>query len=182
MATMTSLRIGVDLLTQAAVFAVNGILQIAFRVEAARMTGGRYMIDNADEIEKALRIWLREQTLLAVVLELYSPATGTSYEECRVEIDYLADPKTEATRPNVAQLEELCKKLAQLPPDAQFGFVVSVAPGATKVPGWEPCEFKELAGGLKEEHTIGDGAHGYGQIGGRIVYRESNWNQGRQDA
>ncbi len=176
MSTTTSLKVGVDLLMHAAVFAVNCILQIAFRVEACRLSAGRYMIDHADDIEKALKIWLREQSLRAVVLELYSPDTGTSYEECRVEMDYLADPKTEATRPNIARLEDVCKKLSQLPSDAQFGFVVCVAEGATKVPGWEPCEVKALAGGLKAEHTVGDGPHGYGQIFGRIIYREGNWN------
>jgi hypothetical protein len=182
MGTTTSLRVGIDLRTQSAVFASNCIIQVGFRVEAGRTDGGRYMIDNADDIEKAIKIWLREHTLQAVVLELYSPATGTSYEECRVEIDYLADPKTEATKTPITQLEELMQQLGKLPPDVAFGFVVIVSPGATKVPGWEPTTVRDLQDGLKEEHTIGDGAHGFGHIDSRIIYRESNWNKARGNA
>jgi hypothetical protein len=176
MGTTATVKLGVDLLSQATVYAVNCVLQLAFRVEHHRVSGGRYMIENADEIEKALRIWLREMTLEKVTLELYSPLTETAYEECVVTLSYEADPqKTEVTRPPVAQLEELLSKLEKLPSDAAFRFVVTVAPGATEVEGWCPTALRPLAGGVKAEHQVGSGPYGYGQIGGTIVYRESNW-------
>jgi hypothetical protein len=176
MSTTTTVRIGVDLLTQSAVFAVNCIVPMGFRVEAARVKGGRFMVDYAEEIERALRIWAREMKLEKVTFELYSPQTDTAYEDCVVELSYDADPNRGVVKPPLEQLDEVMGKLEKLPSDAQFRLVVTVAPGATEVPGWEPTALRDLAGGLKEEHKIGTDAHGFGQITGRIVYRESNWN------
>jgi hypothetical protein len=175
----TMVKVGVDLLTQAIAYVVNCLIQLGFRVEHHRIQGGHYMIDQAEDIEKAIKVWLREMTLEKVTYELYSPRTETAYEECVVELDYLADPKLEVTKPPVAQLEELLSKLDKLPDDAQFRCVVTVAPGATEVPGWGPTALRPLAGGVKAEHQVGSGPYGYGQIGGRIVYRESNYQQGR---
>ncbi len=177
MGTTTSLKIGVDLLTQSTVFASNSIVQVAFRVEAGRTQGGHYMMNSADEIEKALKIWLREQTLRRVTLELYSPASDTCYEKCVMELSYVADPKTEATKPPVAELEALFATLEKLPSDAKFRFLVECAPGATEVPGWVPSEYKPLAGGLKADHKVGTGGHGYGHISSEMIYYESNWQQ-----
>lgn len=178
MGTTTSLKVGIDLRSQSTVFASNSITQVAFRVEAGRTQGGHYMIDHAPKIEKGVPVWLREQTLRRVTLELYSPATDTCYEKCVMELSYLADPKMEATKPPVAQLEELFHTLEKLPQDAQFRFLVECAPGATKVPGWEPTEYKPLAGGLKEEHKVGT-EHGYGHTSTEMIYYESNWQKAR---
>ncbi len=176
MGTTTSLTVGVDLRTQSAVYASNTILQIGFRVEAGRISGGHYMSDRADEIEKAIKIWLREQMLNRVVLELYSPQADTAYETCTLNLVYSADPTEQAIRPPIAQLEELMHKLTTLPADAAFRFLVECAPGATKVSGWEPTDYKPLAGGVKEEHTVGE-EHGYGHIHSSIKYVVSNWDQ-----
>ena len=113
MGTTTSLKVNVDLLTQATVFASNSILQVAFRVEACRLSGGSYMIENAEEIERAIKVWLREQTLERVTLELYSPESNTCFERCVMELSYLADPKTEATKAPVAELEGLIRALEE---------------------------------------------------------------------
>jgi hypothetical protein len=178
----TTVRIGVDLLTQSATYAVNCIMPMAFRVEAARVTGGRYMIDSAEEIEKALRIWAREMKLEKVTFEIYSPQANTAYEDCVVELSYDADPTRGVVRPPLAQLDEVVGKLEKLPQDAQFRLVVHVADGATEIPGWSPTSLRDLYGGLKEEHKIGTEAHGYGQITGTATYYVSNWRQGRSDA
>jgi hypothetical protein len=175
MGTTTSLKVGLDLLTQSAVFASNNVIAMGFRVEHHRVSGGRYMIDNADEIEPAIKTWLREMKLERVTYELYSRETNTAYEDCIIELDYLADPQLEVTRPPLAQLEELLAKLEKLPSDAQFRMVVDLSPGATEIPGWVHTQLRDLAGGLKAEHQIGEGPYGYGKIGGRIIYTEANW-------
>jgi hypothetical protein len=177
MSTTTTIKVGVDLLTQAIVYAVNCLMQLAFRVEHGRVQGGHYMIDNQQEIEKALRVWMTEQTLEKVTFELYSPHTDKAYEDCVVELSYDADPKLEVAKPPVAQLEELFTRLEKLPADAQFRLVVTVAPGATVVPGWGPTTLRDLSGGVREEHAVGEkDGHGYGHISGKTTYIVSNWN------
>jgi hypothetical protein len=175
MSTTTTLRIGVDLLTQATTYAVNCILAMAFRVEAARVTGGRFMAENAEEIEAALRIWSREMKLEKVTFEIYSPQANTAYEDCVVELSFDADPNRGVVKPPLDQLDEVLGKLEKLPADAQFRLVVTVAPGATEVPGWGPTTLRDLDGGLKEEHKFGTEAHGFGQITGTATYYVSNW-------
>jgi hypothetical protein len=176
------IRVEVDLITQAVVYQVNTLMQMGYRIEHHRCEGGRHMMDNQESYEQALRVWLTEQKLERVHFELYSPQTNTAYEHCEVEISYLAEPKTTVTKPPVAKLEELLTTLAKLPRDAQFRLVVHVADGATEIPGWSPTSLRDLYGGLKEEHVVGDEAHGYGPVEGRVRYYVSNYHRNDGEA
>lgn len=180
MSTTTSVRAVVDLLTKSITYATNSIMRIAFRVEHSRIPGGNFMVHYEELIAKGLRIWLREQHLLAIHLELYSPDADEAYERCTIDVVYREEPTEEVTKPPIEQLEELMSTLEKLPEDAQFRLLVALAPGYTEVPGWgDPTGLKDLKGGLKKEHQVGS-EHGFGHISGATRYFESNWNsQGR---
>jgi hypothetical protein len=166
----------VDLVTKSITYATNSITRMLFRVEHGRIVGGHFMVDNEEKIEKGLRVWLREQTLLAVHCELYSPDADEAYERCTIEVAYREEATEEVSRPPIEQLEELMRTLEKLPDDAQFRLLMALAPGYTEVPGWgDPGGLKDLKGGLKKEHQIG-GEHGFGHIHGSTRYFESNWN------
>ena len=173
MSTTATVKVGVNLFEKAMVYLVNCIMQIGFRIEHGRVQGGHYMTDYMEIIERGLRVWLTEQKLLKVHFELSPPGAEEAYERCTVELAYLADPKEEVTKPPIKQLEDLFTRLEKLPADAQFGLLVSLAPGYTEVPGWgPPTKLKELMGGVKEEYKVG--SHGFGHIDAMTTYLIAN--------
>jgi hypothetical protein len=180
MSTTTIVKVGVNLFEKAMVYMVNCLMQIGFRIEHGRVQGGHYMTDLMEIIERGLRVWLTEQKLLKVIFELSPPASEEAYERCTVEISYITDPTEEVLKPPIEQLEDLMSRLAKLPADAQFGLLVTLAPGYTEVPGWgPPTTLKELMGGVKEEYAVGTDGYGYGPIKGTIVYTVANWQAGQ---
>jgi hypothetical protein len=163
------------LLTTTAVYMTNCLIQIGFRVEAGRGLSG-YMTGNQAVIERGLQTWLGEQKLLSVHFELFDHADDKAYEVFSVDINYLTEPNEEVMKPPIAQLEDVLKKLRQLPPGAQFRVVAMRAPGFTPVDGWYPTTLRALKGGAAEEIEVGDKDFGYGLATGKITYTRGNWD------
>jgi hypothetical protein len=173
MGTTTTMKIGVNLLTQAVVYQVNTLQQLGYRISHGRVPNSRYMVDNQEVIERGLRVWLTEQKLEKVYYEIYDPAATEALERCEVELEYLADPTVvgEVRKPPIQQLEELFAKLEKLPPEAEFRLVVTVGPDASDVPGWGPSRLYDLAGGVKESHKVGSAeGFGFGGVSGHTTY------------
>ena len=167
------------MLTTTAVYMTNSLIQIGFRIEAGRGLSG-YMTENQAVIERGLQTWVGEQKLLSLHFELFDPTGDKAYEVFTVEINYLTDPHEEVVKPPIEQLEDVLKKLRQLPPGARFRVVAMRAPGFTPVDGWYPTNLRELKGGVAEQVEVGDKDFGYGLAMGKITYTRGNWDgQGR---
>ena len=113
---------------------------------------------------------------MSVCFELFDRAADKAYEVFTVDINYLTDPHEEVIKPPVEQLEDVLKKLRQLPPGAQFRVVAMRAPGFTHVDGWYPTRLRELKGGVAEQIEVGDKDFGYGFAMGKITYKGGNWD------
>jgi hypothetical protein len=181
MSTTTSIKMVMNVLQMAVTFMTNEILKMCYRIEFGRVGTGYtpYTTSLHEVIERGIHTWLAEQKLEAVRFELYDPHRDEAYEICLVDLTYSTEAKedTAAVKAPIEQLEELFATLETLPPGAQFRIMAHNAEGASKVEGWEPSTPKQLLGGVKEEHKVGE-AFGYGQIEGSATYVISNWQQG----
>jgi hypothetical protein len=163
----------VNTLTMEINFSVNSIMRTAYRIEHGR-TGGDFMTRYHQVIENGIRTWIAEETLEAVHFELYDPTSNLAYEKGRISLQYTADPREEAVKPPIEELESFFTRLEKLPPDAKFRLVVTTAPNATKIPAWTSTNLLDLKGGQKEK--VDFGSHGFGRIEGKLQYEISNWS------
>ena len=178
MSTTTIINTSMNLLTMTAVYMSNCLIQLGFRIETGRGLSG-YMTYNQAVIERGLRTWLGEGTLLSLHMELFDPATvDDAHEVFTFPINYLTEPQEEAVKPPLEQLEVFLKKLPQLPPGSRFRVVATKKPGYTPVDGWFPTKLRKI-GEVAEKVEIGD-EFGYGLATGKITYTRGKWNeQGR---
>jgi hypothetical protein len=170
MTTTTKLKIGVNLLEKSTIYTSNCITQLGYRIENGRRLPG-YMQANQEWIERGIQTWLGEQKLLSAHYEIYDPATDKAYERCQIDLTYIFDAREEVVKPPIEELDALLRKLPKLPPGAKIRIVVTKAPGASDVKGWYKTELRPFVGGSTEDITVGDNAHGFGHIWGRVVYK-----------
>jgi len=129
------------------------------------------MQPNQAWIERGIQTWLGEQKLLSAHYEIYDPETDKAYERCQIDLTYIIDAREEVVKPPIEELDALLRKLPKLPPGAKLRIVVTKAPGASEVEGWYPTTLRPFVGGSTEDITVGDNAHGFGHIWGRVVYK-----------
>jgi hypothetical protein len=167
---MSDIRVRVNLLEKSVTYMSNCLLQIGYRIEGGRgLSGDGYLSRNQEWIERGFRVWLAEQALVSVHFEIFDPHADKAYEVGKVVLDYSTDPRgEEVTKPPIAQLEEVLKKLPPLPPGAKLRVVAFKAAHASVVPGWYPTQLRALIG-VPEEVEVGD-AYGFGHVWGRIKY------------
>lgn len=156
-----------------ATYTTNCLMRIGYRIEYGRV-GSNYMTQHHQPLEEGFRTWIAEQTLEAVHYEIYDPVSNKAYEVGMIRLDYFADPNEEVVKPPIEELERLFTRLNTLPPGAQFRCVVTTAPNATKLPGWQPTQLKDLMGGGKEDVSVG--SFGFGHAKGSFIYRLGNWD------
>jgi hypothetical protein len=164
------------------IYMANSLLQIGYRIEHGRgLSGDGYISRHHEILERGFRTWLAEQKLLSVHVEIFDPESDLAYEVGKVLLEYSTNPREEAVKPPIEQLEEILARLESLPPGAKLRVVAMRAAGASIVPGWQPATLKALIGGVSEELDVGDGPHGFGHIVGKIRYVIGKWGKPKEE-
>lgn len=164
-------KVGVDLLTASVNFTVNMVFKGLLEIVRERGLSLYYLTNERECIEKGLFVWLSEESLQFLLLEVSRPESDKALEVFQFDFIYHTDPLQEVEKLNVEKLREFCRKLRTLPEGVSYQVKVNLESWASEVPGWGPCEFKELN---EAEKAILD-SWGYGDIGTSLVYLGSEW-------
>jgi len=162
-------NVTVSTVERTATYVTNTVVQGLLRIVGGRHLDAGYLAQNREVIEQGLFVWVAEQTLQEVHLEVYIPGQDAAIERWDFTFTYTNVGGSSPTSPPVAQLGEVCARLRDLPPGVEYRVVVYTAPGATKVPGWEPTELRQL-NQAAEQHLEG---WGHGTAAVRLTYRSS---------
>ncbi|MBI1979906.1 MAG: HORMA domain containing protein [Elusimicrobia bacterium] len=119
-------------------------------------------------LETGLKRWLETKHLTGVVLEVYSPFSGTLVGRWDFDIEYslgIGDDgafwvDTDAIRFSIA-------KCGLNPDHCDYRIVATTKPGRPDVPGWSPTTLRSTDGLVR--HSIGT-TIGAGSLGSRINY------------
>ncbi len=169
MDTLVSERVDitVNIREQSITATANWVFQLALRIVDRRGLRPDYLIAKRQIIENGLFAWLAEQTLEGLSIEIFAPDREEAIERFDFAFSYRAEADTTVRNPNMAQFDEFCRTLAQLPANAQYRILATTAPGACQVEGWYPGTFKPLR--IERQETLSD--HGFGLVGTTLVYR-----------
>ena len=125
-------------------YIVNTMFQMFLRISCERKLGPAYITRNREIIENGLFVWLGEQTLQWAYLEVFLEGENEAIERWDFQFTYAHTIEKVVRQPPVNEIGQLCAKLKTLPARARYRVVVYTAPGASKVPGWEPTELRTL--------------------------------------
>jgi len=162
-------NVSVNVMERTATYVTNTVIQMLLRVAGARHLDVGYLAENREWIEQGLFVWLAEQTLQQAHLEVYMPGQDTAIERWDFAFTYANSGGSSSTPPPVAKLQELCAKLHALPQGVEYRIVVHIAREATKVPGWEPTELRQM--NQASEQELEDWGHGNTAV--RLICRSS---------
>lgn len=162
-------NVGVNVMTESVNFTVNSVFRGVLRIAHTRGLKPDYMIQKREVIENGLFIWLGEQKLVALHLEIF--VGGVAIERFDMEFKYRADADRNIRKLDVSGLEEFCRRLPVLPAGVDYRVVVTTADGASDVPGWTPTGLMPLD--ITNECGLSD--FGFGHIGTNLVYRGGRW-------
>ena len=171
MSVTTIAKVQVDLVTASITYTINMVFKVLLEVARERGLSSTYLMDRHKSIEDALYIWMSENSLLKIFLEVSLPHSDEALEMFELTFEYVTDGDKEVEKPNVEKLREFCRQLQALPPGAEYRTVVRTEEWASDVPGWEPTQLKELD--ADTETSVA--SFGYGAIGTTMVYRGSTW-------
>ena len=172
MSVTTIGKVEVDLLTASTTYTVNMVFRALLEIARGRGLSSAYLTDRHESIEEGLYIWLSENSLLKVHLEVSLTHSEKALERFELAFEYVTDAKMELEKPNVERLRDFCRQLQTLPPGAEYRMLVSLERWASEVPGWTPSYFKELDADTETSIT----SFGYGAIGTTLVYRGASWD------
>jgi hypothetical protein len=124
MSTGTVVRLVVDLIQKEINFTVNTLLQMAYRIESGRgLSSDGYMSRRHQSIERGLRAWVTEQTLVAVMFEIFDPQADEAYERGEVTLTYAADPIEDEQVVKLTRLRDLKGGVAEeIEVGEEYGF------------------------------------------------------------
>ena len=171
MSVTTIEKVEVDVVTKSATYTINMVFMVLLEIARERGLSSAYLMDGHKSMEEALFVWLSENSLLKVFLEVSMPHSDEALERFDLSFEYVTDGDKELEKPNVEKLREFCRQLQALPPGAKYRTVVRTEEWASDVPGWEPTRLKELDVDTETSVT----SFGYGAIGTTMVYRGSTW-------
>jgi hypothetical protein len=169
MGTLVSqeVNVSVNVMERSVTASTNWVMQLVFRIINLRGLSPEHLISKREIIEKGVYVWLAEQKLEGISLEISAPDGTEAIERFDFQFSYQANPDLSVRDPNIARLEEFCRKLETLPSDSRYVVVVHTASGATEISGWYP--YSPLPLNATTEVHLSD--HGYGHIGTNLVYR-----------
>lgn len=139
-----STGIQVNVSQQSVTYTVNCVARVAFRVVYARGLPADYMIAHREVIDRGLGVWVAEQTLRWVILEVFVQGQDHALERYEFDFEFTARASEEAREPPVSEIEEFCKQLDHLPEGATYRVIAQTAPDATAVPGWIATTLRPL--------------------------------------
>lgn len=164
--------VSVNVMQKSVTFMVNTLFNLMFRITNARGLRPDYITANREIIENGFFIWLSEQTLESLHLEIISPDSSRALERWDVSFDYSAEPDPEVRKLPVEEIAAIRNRLRSLPRGTYYRIVVHTKPEASKVEGWHPTMMKPFA--MAREEAFPE--WGYGHIGGKLFYREGKWD------
>jgi hypothetical protein len=138
----TGIRVNVS--QQSVTYTVNSVVMVIFRLAYARGLPADYMIAHREDIDRGLGVWVAEQTLRWVILEVFVQGEDHALERYEFDFEFTARASEEAREPPVSEIEEFCKRLDHLPEGATYRVVAQTAPNATAVPGWIATSVRPL--------------------------------------
>ena len=134
---------------QSATFVVNSLRLVFFRFAKLRGLPPDYLIGIDKQLREALEIWIGEQSLTGVEIEVYRQNKGI--ERLFLSVEYCAEPLEKTVEPDLNALENLCEKRPALLPDANYRIIVFLKDEHTVIPGWGPVERHEFEPSFREE-------------------------------
>jgi hypothetical protein len=170
MSTHVSQReaVTVNVAERSVTYIANTMFQVLFRIVAGRGLSPQHMSENRESLENGLFTWLAEQTLLRAFLEVFIASSDEAIERWDFDFTYTSDPRQGTRQPPVDEINRLCGTLRALPAGTQYRIVVQTAPGATRVPGWEPTNLRHL----DETRSASVEAWGHGPLSASLTYRQ----------
>lgn len=157
----------VNMLTMTANFVSNTVFHSLSRIIQERGLSLDYLTENRKIIEDGIFIWVTEQSLQSLVLEVFRDGTDIALERFDYLFTYVADPVSIVSHPSIDRLTEFCRKLNSLPSEAKYRILVTLKAGATQVAGWSPTDFKKIQS-VKE---VEQGDWGFGFAGVKLIYK-----------
>ncbi|MBM4017137.1 MAG: hypothetical protein FJ288_02225 [Planctomycetes bacterium] len=157
----------VNVSQQSVTFTVNSIVRVAHRIAYARHLPPDYMIAHREDIDRGLGVWVAEQTLRRLILEVFVEGEDHALERYDFDFEFTARGGEEARDPPVSEIENFCKQLDRLPEGATYRVVVQTAPDATPVPNWFATTTRQLV----EAASMTFEAWGLGAVGTCLTYR-----------
>jgi hypothetical protein len=169
MGTLVSekVEIAVNVMQRSVNATANWLFQMAFKIANLRRLSPDYLIQKREIIESGLFVWLAEQKLEGLSIEIFDPNRNDAQERFDFHFEYHSSPDPTVREPNIARLEEFCRRLEALPPGMEYRVVVAVGPNASEVPGWYDYQFRPLLAARNEQ--LSD--YGYGHIETHLIYR-----------
>ncbi len=100
------------------------------------------------DIERAMTIWLAEQSMEQLVLECYTPADGVAHEVFEFPVQYSSGGANARFTADRATLSAYRAKLRKVPKGCTYRVVVTYVSGRTRtqVDGWGPTTLKSTEG------------------------------------
>jgi len=138
----TGIRVNVS--QQSVTYTVNSFVRVALRVVHARGLAPDYMITHRENIDRGVGVWVAEQTLQQLILEVFVRGGDYALERYEFDFEFTASASEEAREPPVSEIEAFCQQLDGLPKGATYRVVVKTASDATDVPGWTSTTLRPL--------------------------------------
>jgi len=116
---------------------------------------GRIVTDWRSLYEPAIRAWIEERSLKAIVVECTTPAGRTTHYEFRV--DYTDGGGTFRNR--MATMVDYFAKVGKLPAGTRWRVVCRYNGWHSDQPGWSPTSLNDLSGLAMSLGTVGRAPH-----------------------
>ena len=139
-----STNITVNTMTMTANFVVNQVFLTLFRIAKGRNLSPLYLSEQRKVLEEGIFMWISEQTLKQLALEVFQKASDQAIERFEFDFNYVADPSMQVRQPAINSFEAFMATLNKLPDDATYHVLVTLKPNATQIEGWNSTQFKPL--------------------------------------
>lgn len=169
--TGQQVEVSVNVMEKSVTYMANMLFQLAFKIAKERGLSPDYIVQRRDKLERGFFVWFAEQTLAELHIEVLAPDGLKALERWDMTFEYSSNPDMEVRKPPVEELADICKELRSLPPGAHYRIVVRLKPDASDVEGWHETEFKPFTAASEKAFS----KWGYGNIGGKLMYRGGIW-------
>jgi hypothetical protein len=125
-------------------YLANEIVRIFYEAVTDAGLSPSQLADRQQVIERGLRTWLTLRQLNAAYLEIWDPAT--SQARSRVDLNIAFEIKgRERYETDITEVKGALGRLGRVPQGCQYRVVVSLAPGAVAVEGWDEASLLDVS-------------------------------------
>lgn len=119
-------------------------------------------------LDRGLKVWIEDEDLIRLVLEIYSRSTGRLVSRFDFDVDYTYSTGSDGRFwLDTDQVKFAIRKAGLLPSNCSYGVVATTKPGRRDVEGWSSATLRSTDGMTR--HAVGT-AIGAGSSAAGLAY------------